>query len=270
MDRYPYLVSIPHCGVEVPPGVADRILLDANALQYYSDPGSESLYDFSSRVLACTSASVSRLIVDLNRPPYHIPPRYRDGVVKTNAADGTRIWQDGKTPDILLMHRLLMAHYFPYHARLDQLLGSGDILAAFDCHTMMKVGLAAQPDAGRQRPLICLSNNGDPAGHARKGGLSTCSAGWIQSLADIFREHFPGNGSVGINTPFSGGFISNAHYWHTGIPWIQIEINRSLYEREGSGFQTGVSVDNDRLRECRERIWDCLAGFYEQGPGTDS
>ncbi len=255
--------------MEVPPEVADRVLLGKNALQYFSDPGSEYLYDFSSRVLACTSASVSRLIVDLNRPPYHTPPRHRDGVVKTNAADGTLIWQDGMTPDIRLMHRLLLAYYFPYHARLDRLLESGDILAAFDCHTMMKVGLAGQPDAGRERPLICLSNNGDPTGHPRKGGLSTCPPEWIQSLAGIFREHFPGIGSVGINTPFSGGFISNAHYWHTGIPWIQIELNRSLYEGQGSGQETGVSVDFDRIRLCRDRVWECLAEFYEQRPGPD-
>lgn len=261
-------MSIPHCGVEVPPEVADRVLLDAKALQYFSDPGSEFLYDFSSRVLASTSASISRLIVDLNRPPYRIPPRYKDGVVKENAVDGTLIWHDGMAPDIALMHRLLLAHYFPYHARLDNLLEIHDILAAFDCHTMMKTGLPGQPDAGQRRPQICLSNNGDHCGNPRKGALPTCPPEWIRSLAKIFRARFPGAGSVAINTPFTGGFISNAHYWHKGIPWIQIEVNRCLYEEEGSGTETRVSVDFDRLRGCRDDLWGCLEEFCEEGPGS--
>ncbi len=46
----------------------------------------------------------------------------------------------------------------------------------------------------------------------------------IQALASAFRT-VSREGNVAINTPFSGGFISNAH---TGIKvsMIQVEINR--------------------------------------------
>ena len=54
----------------------------------------------------------------------------------------------------------------------------------------------------------------------------------MNSLADAFREEFSLDREVAINDPFSGGFISNAHYWRKGVPWVQLEINRSLYEAD--------------------------------------
>jgi formiminoglutamase len=95
---------------------------------------------------------------------------------------------------------------------------------------MLPYGSKDQKDAGKKRPLICLGNNGDLQGRAKKGSITTCSDEWIKALAGFFREEFSFNKEVTINNPFSGGFIANAHYWHKGIPWIQIEINRSLYE----------------------------------------
>jgi formiminoglutamase len=52
----------------------------------------------------------------------------------------------------------------------------------------------------------------------------------MSGLADAFREEFCFDHEVAINNPFTGGFITNAHYWHKGIPWVQLEVNRSLYE----------------------------------------
>ena len=111
---------------------------------------------------------------------------------------------------------------------------------------MLPYGSADQKDAGKSRPLICLGNNGDRQGRARKGSIATCSAEWITTLADIFKEEFSFDKEVAINNPFSGGFISNAHFWHKGIPWIQIEINRSLYEPDGSICHTLKRVQRSR------------------------
>ena len=102
-------------------------------------------------------------------------------------------------------------------------------------------GTSPGKDAGRKRPLICLGNNGDRKGRAKKNSIATCPAAWINALADGFREEFSLGREVAINNPFSGGFISNAHYWRKGVPWIQIEVNRSLYEPEWSSG-TGQSA----------------------------
>jgi formiminoglutamase len=127
---------------------------------------------------------------------------------------------------------------------------------------MLPYGSVEQKDAGRPRPLICLGNNGDRQGRPKKRGLATCPEAWISELADAFRKVFPHDGDVGINNPFSGGFISNAHFWRKGIPWIQIEINRLLYEPEHvSGHAAGETTE--RLEALRETIRGVLTGFWD-------
>ena len=64
-----------------------------------------------------------------------------------------------------------------------------------------------------------------------------------------------------------GGFISNAHYWRKGIPWIQIEINRELYE-SGTFNARQSSVTEERIPDLRRRIWRILARFWEDLPVT--
>jgi formiminoglutamase len=68
---------------------------------------------------------------------------------------------------------------------------------------------------------------------------------------------------VAINNPFSGGFISNAHYWHKGIPWIQIELNRSLYEPESSDAPSQKEIQI-RLLRLKEKVWTVLTTFWNQ------
>jgi N-formylglutamate deformylase len=79
----------------------------------------------------------------------------------------------------------------------------------------------------------------------------------------VFKEEFSFDREVAINNPFSGGFITNAHFWHKGIPWIQIEINRSLYEDEGSSDQASPEM-HDRVIRLREKIWRVLTTFSDR------
>jgi len=128
---------------------------------------------------------------------------------------------------------------------------------------MLPYGAADQKDAGKSRPLICLGNNGDRRGRDRKGSIATCSVEWITTLADVFNEEFSFDQEVAINNPFSGGFIANAHFWHKGIPWIQIEINRSLYEPDRSSAQTPEEI-HDRVIRLHEKIWTVLTTFWDR------
>jgi formiminoglutamase len=80
-------------------------------------------------------------------------------------------------------------------------------------------------------------------------------------LAESFREEFCGTGEVAINTPFSGGFISNAHYWRKGIPWIQIEVNRALYEPEITPTYRPAAIE-EQIAELRHKIWQILTRFW--------
>jgi formiminoglutamase len=260
VHRLPFLLTIPHGGTTVPPEVIGILALTPGEIGYYSDPATRILYHFPESVVSTREAGVSRMVVDLNRPPYHLPPRYPDGVVKTRTVHGGQVYRE--VPEITLVHRLLMAHYFPFHAGIDRILGAGEVSLALDCHSMLPAGPPAHPDAGKPRPAVCLSNNGDREGRRRPGTLSTCPADLITALAGSFREQLPEGNEVLINRPFTGGFISNAHYWHAGVPWVQVEVNRGLYET-GSGPGDSV-VDPDLVTKTGTLIRQALAGFWDE------
>jgi formiminoglutamase len=83
-------------------------------------------------------------------------------------------------------------------------------------------------------------------------------------LAASFRDAFGFTKEVTLNTPFSGGFITNAHYWHKGIPWVQIEINRMLYERGDLSSPGNSAPDGQQVAEVRDRCWEALREFLER------
>jgi len=260
--RYPFLISVPHGGTEVPEIVRPLFQIDDDELCYYCDPQSRRLFGFEERVAAYIDTPLSRMVVDLNRPPLPLPPRNPDGIIKVRTIDGREVYRPGMLPDINLIHHLLKTHYFPYHQKIDELIDQQPVRIAFDCHTMLPFGSASQKDAGKSRPFICLGNNGDRRGRARKGSITTCSEEWIAALASVFNEEHSFRNKVTINNPFSGGFISNAHFWHKGIPWIQIEINRSLYETQGSSSRKAEEID-DQVICLRETIWKILSAFWD-------
>jgi N-formylglutamate deformylase len=261
--RYPFLISVPHGGTEVPEIIRPLLLLDEDELHYYCDPNTRVVFDYKDRVAAYIDTSISRMVVDLNRPPLPLPLRDPDGIIKVRTIDGREVYRPGQVPDMPLICSMLRTHYFPFHQHIDELIDRQPVRIAFDCHSMLPFGSRLQKDAGKVRPLVCLGNNGDRQGRARKGSIATCSSEWITLLADIFREEFSVGREVTINNPFSGGFISNAHYWHKGIPWIQIEINRLLYERDGTSSYPDHEK-RDRSVRLREKIWNVLTSFWNK------
>jgi len=260
-QRLPFLISVPHGGTAVPDHIRPLLHLSDEDLRHYCDPLTRVIFGYQERVTAYIDTDISRMLVDLNRPPSPLPLRDPDGIIKLRTIDGREVWRPGRVPDMELAHRLLVAHYFPYHQQIDELIDRHAVRVAFDCHSMLPYGSKYQEDAGKKRPLVCLGNNGDGQGRAKGGSITTCCEEWIALLAGIFREEFPQNNAVGINNPFSGGFISNAHFWHKGIPWIQIEINRALYEPVQSAFCSDREPC-DRELIVKEKIWHVLTDFW--------
>ncbi|MDD1676101.1 MAG: N-formylglutamate amidohydrolase [Methanomicrobiales archaeon] len=260
---FPFLISIPHGGTGVPDIIRDEFVLSEQDLTYYADPATVDLFDFQNTVAASMHSSISRMVVDLNRPPYPLPPRNPDGIVKRRTVDGHVVYMHGGLPPITAIHHLLMDHYFPYHAELDRLIETRSIAIAFDCHSMLPASPPMKKEPGKLRPLICLGNSGDVRGRPRKGRLVTCPPGWMEILAESFRDIFGLSKEVTINTPFTGGFITNAHYWHKGVPWVQIEINRSLYEKGDLSMPGKAVPDHLRITEIRKKIRLSLEMFWD-------
>lgn len=260
--RYPFLISIPHGGVSVPSEVRGLVNLSREEIVFNSDPHTRILYGFDDAVEALVDFDVSRIFVDTNRAPYDYPPRAQDGVVKVITQDGTPVFKRGQTPGRELIGTLLQYYYHPFHERLARALDTLPIGIAFDCHSMLPRSPPVRMDAGRERPLFCLSNRGDRNGRLKRpGGLVTCPPEWLQALTRSFQAEFDGEGRVAMNDPFRGGFISVAHYRRRRIPWVQVEINRGFYETDDR------EADETWLAGLRERIFAAITGFWDEVPG---
>jgi len=261
--RLPLLITIPHGGIRVPPEVEARIRLTEEEVAYNSDPATARIYDFGDSVEETIGMDVSRVFVDVNRSPFRTPPMYPDGVVKMVTADGNPVYNNGFLPDAGLIRRLLAEYYYPFHYRIRDVLLAGRVSLAIDCHSMHPEAPLTSKEPGQRRPLVCLSNGGDRMGMPKKPGgrgRLTCEPEIIQTLATSFENHLEGRGEVAINNPFSGGFTCKFHQKLEKIPWIQLEINRDLYESMTSGT---LSIDDDKVLRLNSLISSVIQEFWE-------
>ena len=261
-ERYPFLISIPHGGILVPAELRGLINLSRKEIIFNSDPHTRLLYGFNDRVEAVVDFDISRVFVDTNRPPYDYPPRAQDGVTKVITQDGTPVFRKGQVPGREVIAALLKNYYYPFHGQLTRALNTLPIWSAFDCHSRLPKSPPVRAAPGRPRPIFCLSNRGDLNGKPKTaGGLVTCPPEWLPALARSFQTEFEGEGKVAMNDPFRGGFISVAHYRRSRVPWVQVEINRGLYETPDR------ETDEKRLAELRERIFSAMANFWDEISG---
>ena len=258
----PFIVSIPHGGLTVPPEVADRCALTDEEIFDESDAYSLELYGVSDIVLGEVTQEVARAIVDLNRPPEELPPEAEDGAVKALTSFNRPVWRPDATPDRDLQKTLLERHYHSYHRELGALLEAhrGEVRLLIDCHTMSSVGPPAAMDAGEPRPLICLGNLGSEEGAAGRSGRTSLPEPLILRLRDIMAEVFSSDPVaagdeelIALNRPFVGGHITS-HYSSKGFRVVQIELSKALY-LDDRWFDAGEgAIDEGRLMEINAKL----------------
>jgi N-formylglutamate deformylase len=261
-SQYPFLLSIPHGGEMIPPEVRERVAITRRDILYTGDPLTQRIYDFGGRVAACISTDIARVIVDMNRAPYYAPFMNTDGIVKRVTSEGAPVYREGLYPDRSLILTLLKRYYYPYHQSLNAALNPGEILLALDCHSMLPHPPPLSTEPPGPRPLFCLSNGGDTKGRPRWSGTVTCPPGWLAALAEAFSDEFAGEGEIALNKPFRGGFISRAHYLHRRIFWVQIEMNRRLYEGDETTDPASVQPAEAVIGGLRRRIFSALEQFW--------
>ena len=214
--KLPFLVSVPHAGLHIPLEVEDICILTPEQIHEDSDSGAaEIYYDLENSVEAFISVDVARAIVDLNRAADDFR---KDGIIKTHTCYNIPVYRE--FPSQKLIEQLLAVYYHPYHQKLEQLADNDRIKVGIDCHTMAAVGPPIGPDAGKVRPLVCISN-----------ADGTCPDAWVHELANCFQKVFPKE-QVNINEPFKGGYIIRNH--SAKLPWVQIELSRTekLFDRD--------------------------------------
>ncbi len=253
MSRFPVLLSIPHGGTEVPSEISDRVTISAKDQFEDSDACTREIYGLENEVLAQVQSPMARVYVDMNRSAEDRPPRNPDGVVKTQTCHGKIIYRSGRELDDAWTRRILDTYYFPYHQSITTALSEhAGLELALDCHSMEKVAPVISPDPGQPRPLICLGTN-----HGK-----SCPPELADRLAECFREGFGlEDKDVVMNKPFAGGYITRT-YGEGPLPWMQVEMNRSLYLSEPWFDAETLTVQPERLKQLNQNFRKTLSLFF--------
>lgn len=254
MQQFPVLISIPHDGTLIPDELKDKLVIGKREIFEDIDPFTQKIYDLGNKVIAILKTDFARTFVDLSRSTDDLPPKNPDGVIKSHTCFGKIIYKEHQQPDEDLIKLLVKKYYHPFHNNLKEAIekNKSNLKFCLDCHTMEAIGPAISPDSGMERPLICLGNR---FGEAAPNEL-------IEKIRLGFINVFELNESdVTINKPFAGGFITRI-YGNNPLPWVQVEMNRSLYLREPYFDSASLQISEERLIELNNKFASVLKNIF--------
>ena len=255
MSKLSVLLSIPHGGTKKPPELEKLLCITDQDLFDDSDPFVIEIYELSDKVQRVITTDIARAFVDLNRSINDLPPKNPDGLIKSSTCYQKPIYLQGKEPDATLRETLIKKYYQPYHRLIQQSLRELDLQLCLDCHSMAEIAPNISPDGGnKKRPLFCLSNQDG----------KTSSQNMINILADCISESFSiERNEVSLNDPFHGGYITKT-YGTNVIPWIQIEMNRSLYLKEPWFDKDSLTLNPSLYEKLNKQFEDSLNLFFSK------
>ncbi len=250
--KLPMLISVPHGGMEIPRELQSKCLIGSYGILMDSDTWARELYDFRDSAEEYVDTDIARLVVDMNRSQDDLPPSNPDGVVKTVAVDGQQIWEQSEGLSEQEVRHLLQKYHTPYHRRLRTATKNRKVIMAIDCHTML---------SRDKRPLFCISNRGSTTGYPLNEPITAPTDLLFKLQENIhkqFESFIPKDSQqtlVTLNSPFAGGYISYHHGNQSDIPWIQLEINRSLYLPDVEKISIIPNeLDSIRLKEIKDKL----------------
>lgn len=222
------LVSIPHAGTHVPPELARRMTAAGRALPD-TDWHVDRLYSFATDLGATVlTATHSRYVVDLNRPPDDTPlyPGLAgSGLCPGQTFGGKPIWRPRQAPDAAEVAERTTRYWQPYHdclrGELDRLSARHGSVVLWDAHSIRSrvPGLFAG-----DLPVL---NLGTWDGRSCDEGLAARLFGHAIGI--------PGCTAV-MDARFKGGYITRTYGDpFRGVDAVQLELAQRSYMDESSG-----------------------------------
>jgi N-formylglutamate deformylase len=231
----PLLVSLPHCGTLIPPLLLTRMVARAQGRED-TDWHVAELYDFVRDLGASLIVpSLSRFVIDLNRPPDNAP--MYSGVNSTGLCpvrffSGEALYLAGQEPDQGEVAQRLEAYWRPYHAALQRELIR---LKSTHGHALLLDGHSIKSElpwlfAGRLPDL----NLGTADGASCAPPLRTALSEALQAQHDFTHV---------VDGRFKGGYIVR-HYGRPidNVHAAQLEMCWSCYMSETPPYR----LDPDR------------------------
>lgn len=222
----PLLVSFPHSGTALPPGLFERFTAEAQTLDD-TDWLLPELYDFVRDIGASTIVPLySRYLIDLNRPANDTPlypGRRGTALIPTEDFFGKAIYRTGAHPSPEERAARLASYWRPYHeairAELDRLRAVHGRVLLWDAHSIRNVV-----------PLLFEGTLPD----LNIGSADETSAD--RAVTEAIAHVAEGSAfSTVTNGRFKGGYITRAYGKPLeGIHAVQLEMSKAIYLAEGA------------------------------------
>ncbi|MFP8965935.1 N-formylglutamate deformylase [Pokkaliibacter sp. CJK22405] len=258
--RLPLLISMPHTGEALTPGI--RQCLTEKALQLQdTDWHIARLYHFAKEMgSSILAANYSRYVIDLNRPEDDQPlyASATTGLFPDIDFDGLSLYKPGMIPAAEERTRAIEQIWRPYHQKirdeLARMVETFGYALLFDAHSIRSH--VPRLFEGKLPDYNLGTNSGE-----------SCDPSLAHALAETC-EHFEGVSHV-VNGRFKGGFITRcfgqpAIHCHA----VQLELSQCNYMDEDYPF----AFDEEVAGPTRERIQALLdtmlrwaQGHYSQG-----
>ncbi len=216
VEKYPILITVPHCSTFVPADLRRRMMLKDSQINKNCDPFTDEIFDIPKAYVV--KARISRLVTDLNRAPDDIETEAKlskAGVVVSIDMDGNPIYKN--TPSMETVMDRVSKYHYTFHDKIDELKPKIGFL--IDGHSLRSVGPSTRADSGKERADIILGNR----------DYTTCSRHMTQRIKKFFEAR---GFNVKINDPYKGAYLIGYHCSRKGLPGIQIEINEKLFMNE--------------------------------------
>lgn len=223
----PLLISQPHDGSELPPGMAERLTPEAQRVPD-TDWHISRLYDFAQAMGASLlRPRYSRYVVDLNRSPDDTslyPGQNTTGLCPSTRFDGGPVYRPGQEPSAAEVGERVDSYWRPYHQalaqELERLRAKHDRVLLWEAHSIR--GECPFLFEGRLPDLNLGTAGGASCGPTLQDALQAELASqkdydWV------------------VNGRFKGGYITrNCGRPEQGVDAVQLEIAQRTYMDEDS------------------------------------
>lgn len=225
----------------MPTGLSARLADDEMRAQPMCDWHLHELYDFLPELgVTVVHATVSRLVVDLNRAPQSLslyPGRIETSVVPQSTFWGDTVWADA--PDEVETEALLAAWHRPYHeclaAELARVEGEQGRAVLLDLHSVASRSNRIHDE------LVDEIYLGDRDG-------TSCPAALTDEVDASYRR---AGFRVVRNAPYKGGYITHHYGQRTDVDALQIEMVQRVYMDESRPLD---AVSTPQFAAAKQRL----------------
>ncbi|MEO0480328.1 MAG: N-formylglutamate deformylase [Planctomycetota bacterium] len=248
----PLLVSVPHCGREMPPEVFERFREGAVRTLPDNDHFLDRVYDFVPSIGGTLlTARYSRYLIDLNRPADGAalyPGRDETGLIPMSSFGGEPIYLEGQEPDDAERSSRVERYWRPYRealeGELERIRQQFGYALLWDGHSIRSV---VPRFFEGELPALML---GDVDGTSADPRLSAAVVE-VQQASEY---------SAQKNAPFKGGAITRTYgNPEAGVHALQLEMSQRIYMDEASPFE----LDAERTARLVPHLRECLQAYVE-------